>query len=304
MKKVCFIIPYFGEFPPWMPLFLSSCSANPEFDFTIISNVELKGTPGNVTLIACTFEEFCGCVSDRLGIDFRPNSPYKLCDVRPFYGYIFKDLLDDCDFWGFCDIDLIFGDLKIILDKYNLENYKMISSQGDRIAGPLSVFANIAENRMLPFGITRWEEKLKSPKFYAMDEKYLSRKFSYSLSVARFIDAHLMRNLLPLKLSSEIKKKSLAPLLCLLARTKKAYFHEYGCTPEIGSSAMSFTYHEGKIFDNSEDRELPYLHFLFFKKNLYRKEYLWGDNASLSSDTLDFDRDIVIDVNGINNTEK
>ena len=38
--------------------------------------------------------------------------PYKLCDYKPSYGEVFKDELAGYDFWGNCDIDLVWGNIK------------------------------------------------------------------------------------------------------------------------------------------------------------------------------------------------
>lgn len=38
MKKIVFIIPYFGTFPPWIDYFLASCTANSDVDFILFSD--------------------------------------------------------------------------------------------------------------------------------------------------------------------------------------------------------------------------------------------------------------------------
>lgn len=42
-----------------------------------------------------------------------PNIPMKLCDLKPFYGIIHRDLLEknNYEWWGFGDIDVAYGDL-------------------------------------------------------------------------------------------------------------------------------------------------------------------------------------------------
>lgn len=40
------------------------------------------------------------------------ESPYKLCDYKPTYGLAFKNWLKDYDFWGYCDLDVVFGNLR------------------------------------------------------------------------------------------------------------------------------------------------------------------------------------------------
>ena len=40
------------------------------------------------------------------------ESPYKLCDYRPTYGLALSKWIGTYDFWGDCDLDMLFGDLR------------------------------------------------------------------------------------------------------------------------------------------------------------------------------------------------
>ena len=41
------------------------------------------------------------------------DHPYKLCDYKPAYGYIFPEYTKGYDYWGHCDMtDCIFGNLR------------------------------------------------------------------------------------------------------------------------------------------------------------------------------------------------
>ncbi|WP_368731163.1 DUF6625 family protein [Lacticaseibacillus paracasei] len=39
MKKCCFVIPYFGNFPNYFQLFLNSCKKNPHYDWLFFTPV-------------------------------------------------------------------------------------------------------------------------------------------------------------------------------------------------------------------------------------------------------------------------
>ena len=51
----------------------------------------------------------------RLGIEIGWNEPYKICDLRLGWGTIFRDHVADYDFFGWGDIDVIYGDLRKFL---------------------------------------------------------------------------------------------------------------------------------------------------------------------------------------------
>ena len=105
--------PYFGKLPNNFNLWLNSCSYNKEFKFIVFTDDKTKfDIPENVEMIYLTFEEFKSKIQSKFKFKIALNNPYKLCDYKPTYGYIFQEYLKDCKYWGYCDIDLIFGNLK------------------------------------------------------------------------------------------------------------------------------------------------------------------------------------------------
>ena len=40
------------------------------------------------------------------------SEPYKLCDFRPAFGEMFREELVGYDFWGHCDLDVVFGQIR------------------------------------------------------------------------------------------------------------------------------------------------------------------------------------------------
>ena len=58
MKSINLIIPYFGEFPNYFPLFLKSCEFNKTIDWTIITDNRVNYEyPTNVHKIDMSFRE-------------------------------------------------------------------------------------------------------------------------------------------------------------------------------------------------------------------------------------------------------
>lgn len=116
MATVNFIIPYFGLFPNYMQLFLNSCERNPNFHWTIITdNDEKYNYPQNVKKVAMSFAEVQSLVCGKFNFDVAFDRPYKLCDMKPMYGYIFNEYCEGYDYWGYCDVDLILGNLSNFL---------------------------------------------------------------------------------------------------------------------------------------------------------------------------------------------
>lgn len=95
--------------------------------------------------------------------------PYKLCDFRPAYGYIFAEYLTQYDFWGHCDNDVIFGNIRKFITDDILDNYERIL-----IRGHFTLYKNTpgVNNFYLKTisGIPGYREVFSTPKNYCFDE--------------------------------------------------------------------------------------------------------------------------------------
>ena len=167
--KVKIIIPYFGKFPVSIVPFLESCRLNSEFRWLFFTNDKLDGVPENVEIIECNLIDIKNKIEMLLGIPIALSAPYKLCDFRPAFGMIFSEYLTDCDFWGWGDIDLVYGDLSKFITDSILEKYDKIYP-----CGHLSLIRNkkeINEAFMLDIeGTLNYKEIFTNPKSFIFDE--------------------------------------------------------------------------------------------------------------------------------------
>lgn len=170
MKKILFIIPYFGKFPNYFQLFLNSCKYNSEYNWVIITdNKEEYNYPKNIKIINKSFEEVKEEIQNKFDFKISLKTSYKFCDYRPAYGYIFDYLIEDYQYWGYCDIDLIFGDIGSFLTENLMNRYDKIF-----INGHMSIYKNTKENnRMFMKKIGNrefYKEYFTNDKNYAFDE--------------------------------------------------------------------------------------------------------------------------------------
>ena len=122
MKKCCFIILYFGKLPNYFSLFLKSCKWNPDFNWLVITDDNQKYEyPENVFVENISFYDMQKLINSKFDFQISLSSPYKLCDYKPAYGYIFEDYLLDYKFWGHCDIDTLMGNLSNFISEDILE---------------------------------------------------------------------------------------------------------------------------------------------------------------------------------------
>ena len=169
MKDVVFIIPYFGKFNNYFQFFLNSCGRNKEYNWIIFTDdIRKFSYPENVKVVYTTFDEIKSRIVKKISdIQIKIESPYKLCDYKPLYGYLFEEYIQDYEYWGFCDLDLIFGNLNNFLDFNELKNFDKIG-----VLGHFTLFKNTKENRELFLSTERYKEVFSSEKSYKFDEEF------------------------------------------------------------------------------------------------------------------------------------
>lgn len=206
MTRICFIIPYFGTLPNYFNYWLESVKCNSTIDFIIFTNDKTKyAYPKNVKVFYMEFEQLRGKIQKKFDFEISLDSPYKLCDFKPTYGYVFSEYLRDYDFWGHCDIDLIFGNIRSFFSEEIFEKYDKLLTYGH-----CELYRNTPEinqafmNDNPPF--VSYRVVLSSPAIWAFDEStspinrsIWNRKRQYKANV--FVDLWpRFKNLVDVKL--------------------------------------------------------------------------------------------------------
>lgn len=285
MSRIAIIIPYFGKWPEWFKLYLYSCSHNRNLDFIFFTDCKIFDLvyPPNVLFYQISFKDYCNLASSSLGIDFKPEDTYKLCDLRPFFGYIHKEILKDYDFWGYGDIDLIYGNLSLFLTSFRLKYFDAFSTHADRISGHFALFRNNKSYQELCFQIVDWEKLLKGPHI-GMDETEFTRVVFPVNRYKSWIFKKIFRtnSFRDYWHKSYYFHKIFNIFLCNVFT--KLCFKEYQTThtaidKTILNSKWSYNswiYENGHIYSEDYEMEFIYLHFLFLKKNKFLKQdKLW-----------------------------
>lgn len=130
--KIRLVVPWYGKLPPYFLLWLDSCSQNDMLDFLFVTDEDLSSynIPENVHILVESFQKLKQRFQKLFDFQIALNQPYKLCDFRPVYGLAFQDELKGFDFWGYCDIDLIFGNVSKFLTDDILSQYDKIFEYG------------------------------------------------------------------------------------------------------------------------------------------------------------------------------
>lgn len=130
MHKLITICCWFGTLPEHFPEFSRSIAMNPTVDFLLVTDCQIPDPPKNMRVFRCSFDEVKTRFQSLFGFPICLEKPYKLCDFRPVWPLAFRDLIGGYDFWGHCDMDLIFGDIRSFLSEQILENHDKIYRLG------------------------------------------------------------------------------------------------------------------------------------------------------------------------------
>ena len=256
--SICFVIPYFGRWPFWMPLFLESCRSNPDIDWLLFSDCgEPIDLPDNVRIEPIEYASYCALVSKRLGILFAPENPYKLCDLKPALGYIHQDELTGYDFWAFGDLDLIYGRLRECFTAERLTHFDFFSTHARRVSGHLCLLRNTEKMRSLFMRMPRWQERLSDQAHHALDEGAFSRLFLWRKNFPRPL-FNLVGRFNPLRRRSEFLE---------------AFSTPDGCIPWFDGSfnfPRRWFWQSGSLTNDQDgNRQFPYFHFAIWKRGAW-----------------------------------
>ncbi len=254
-SSIIFIIPYFGQWPFWMPFFIESCRWNKDVNWLLLGDcAELTNLPQNVRHRKISFSDYCAFISSRLGYSFAPERAYKLCDLKPALGFIHADDVAGYDYWGFSDLDLVYGDLRGYFTEEKLARYDFFSMHERRVAGHLCVMRNERKWTELFMRIPNYQCRVQDAKNHALDEGAFTRLF-------------LWRKNFPL------------PLFNLLGffnpLRRRAQFEEAYSTPNASRAwtdgSMNFPsywhWQNGSLYTSSDGgRKFPYFHFYAWKR--------------------------------------
>ena len=129
MKSIIVIFPHFGTLPPQYKMWRASALGNPDIDFLFFTDCDVEPAK-NIIVHKMSFDDFRQIVQSKFDFPIILDRPYKICDYRPGFAYILSDYVKDYDFWGWGDLDVVYGDIRHFVTDDVLSKYKMISGYG------------------------------------------------------------------------------------------------------------------------------------------------------------------------------
>ena len=250
--RLAFLIPYTGPWPRWSRLFFESVRRNPLIDVILVcERAPSFSLPPNVIVHRLTRAGLTERLRSVTGLPLPEVWGHKLCDFKPFYGLAFSDLLQPYDFWGYCDVDLIFGDLSKLLTPTFLNDLDVFSAHHSSIVGHFTIIRNNEVMNRICFTIENWRTTCTSPISTLMDEG------SFALALYRAVNIRWKR---PDELVVELNKD-----FCCVNVT----FDYDGTVAGLPCPAPAIVHvRSGKAFydDGHHSIEILYVHFQGLKR--------------------------------------
>lgn len=255
MKPIVLFVPYYGSVPPYISAFIHTVSKQADFlDVCLFSEQKFLDEvnacceiPSNVKLIELSWDNLCKLIVDEKNLP-KPFFPYKLCDYRVAYGYIFEEYTKNYEFWGYCDVDIFMGDVKGFLERNQFRKYDRIG-----VYGHFTIYKN--------------NEKTRTFFMKTFDGQRIVDKFSYACTTTYpcHIDENgsnsLFRNLF-----GEEKFLEENFVLNTAIGCRGCHTWEHRFAPQI------LTWEDGRTFSYSRDErnkiikeESMYIHFMVQK---------------------------------------
>jgi uncharacterized protein DUF6625 len=164
------LVPYFGSFGPWFPLFLHSVAMQHTLDVLLLSDSEPPALPANVRRVEMTLDELRKLANAKLATPVRLHRLRNVCDLKPAYGLIFEEFTHGYEYWAFGDEDVLYGDVDGILGPHLDGTTDLVIPGIDGKSGHLTVLRNHSRVNELATKDPTYKEVLASREHWAYDE--------------------------------------------------------------------------------------------------------------------------------------
>ncbi len=244
-EKIAILIPYFGDKPKWFEYFILSCKKNRGIDWIFFSDcLSTEQKYSNLKFIDMKLNDFNVLATKQLGIKISIKHPYKLCDLKPAYGLIFESFINNYDFWGYGDIDVVYGNILGLLPQNWQLKYDIISNHNEFIPGHLCILRNSDKIKYLFQEAANWHRIFKSSVYHGFDEilhpiKIIPNHLLLTFTKQIKINYHLM--------ASKIISFIMTRMRSIRAQYKKSNFNSSTCILKDFTSIVKWENKQGNL---------------------------------------------------------
>ena len=245
MTKIVIMATYFGRWPVWFPAFLLSCAKNETIEWLFFTDCEVPEVNyPNIRFEPMDLGQLNNLASQKLGFPIQKLA-FSQVDLQPAFGVIFDNYIKGFDFWGHCDIDVVWGNIRGFITEEILQHHDIVSCRKEFLAGHLTLWRNEPEINTLFKGVPSYRDIFSSNECFSFDEAVIST----------FLKALIA------KANNKIR--------VYWPEQMVVWFHG-------NAKPNGWYWKSGKIFD-TKHREHIYLHFQETKKLMTHIDFQTGD---------------------------
>ncbi len=260
MQRICLISCFIGKLPDYLIYFTGSCKNNPDVDFLVLNDsIKNSYSDGNIRFQKADLNEISNLISEKLKTGIRLQSAWKLNEVKPLFGLLFQEELKRYDFWGWCDIDIVWGNIRNFLNDKTLNSYDIITTKKNWTAGHFVLFRNNETTRYLFNRNKKIIELLNSEKYLAFEES------CHRWNGEIFSPEYLEQNSMPVSMFDIVKD----------AEKKGEARCRFEDIIREHPQPVNYVYRNKQLFDLTTGQEFMYYHLITVKKiwRFYIPEY-------------------------------
>lgn len=168
--KALLILPYFGSFGPWFPLYLHSLANQHTLDLLLLSDAEPPALPANARRVEMTFDQLRELAITRLATSVRLERTRNICDLKPAYGMVFEEFTQGYEYWAFGDEDVLYGDVDRMLAPHLDGTADLVVPGTNGNSGHLTLVKNAPRTNELAMSDPAYKDVLVSREHWAYDE--------------------------------------------------------------------------------------------------------------------------------------
>ncbi len=161
--KVKLLSWWHGPLPRWMDRFVAQMSRFREVDW------ELVMAPSTCVGQRAQVRWLNSLATSRLGTPCRKGLGDAVCDYRPTYALLFKERYEGYGWWGWCDLDLMFGDVDRLLPPLLGDGVDAVTFKRGHLSGCLTILRNVPLTTHAYLGAP-WRFILADERYHVWDE--------------------------------------------------------------------------------------------------------------------------------------
>jgi hypothetical protein len=246
-----------GKLPKYFDYFRDSCLRNPNIDFIVFNDAVSQDIQNkNLLIKKLSLDEYNKLCSDKLGFNILVDAKngFKVSDYKPAYRIIFSEYLEKYDFWGWCDLDLIWGNMSNFLTPDVLNTYDVITSKEKWTGGHFTMFRNTELNAKLYEFCPTYQQMFEDTTYNYFIEESCRRWQGKFYTIQELTEQNLHVSIYDVVRNLE-KEGKIKPYFKMMVR-------EHPMKPDN----YHYEYRNGSFYDIDDKQEFMYFHLITVKK--------------------------------------